>query len=819
MAKVGADPMDSVPSAGGQMATHQRRPQEQEEEEEQQQQRQHQQQQRRLKSDEAACVNARMQASIHEQRVPWLIGRERHIDLLVIRKLMTRLREQNGPPKNPRAPDETVPIQAFQRAFIRLFYILRDRGGFEARGYDKDQLGYIGWDGACALWQDRGCFDLELNTWERIFITFDEPTSSRGAMLISVASIAIVFVSCFFRVLSTMPETMVRTSNADEGEVNMGFWAMEVICLTLLIVEYLMRICTVWAIRKEVLSEEHLISRSCAYDNIELSSPGRNILQYIISPWHVIDVLSIVPGLVVLSVLSVSKYDGFVVGLRLLRLARVSRTLRDTQLLAPVIVMKRTVRKSLKVLYVLSFNLIAGVLVSGSLMFFCERGTWNEESGKQGRVVGKVYNQTTGQTEDVMGESPFQSIPPALWWALITTATVGGNSGFASTCMGQVVTMATMVWSLIIIALGVGMVGGSFVQVWNQHATEQKLEAQTLRRELADVSASIHRVEPEKVAKLMMVEIWHDDGNCDRPQHAAADNYLGEACFSLPILADEKVEWEKTLPLVADPRKLAIERKITGCVTVSFSWQPLAPAPVSTDLMQCMARADSRMEQADVSRMGRREILAGTLWFKVVSASKLGRVDWSKYGGSSSPYARVFCYPNSPPLMDAKLEPISWHTSTINDCIAPLWDEEQEVSFSWYSVPNAMQAARKARARVQKGDPIFSLDGILPEPAAIGHVAYGQEKLDEQYESGGNEGQLNAAAMQILKNLARSTDNIVEELSQVRGEVQSLRTKVDTLQAPDPSALSAVSAALGTGESGDTLDANLDSFPIRKRKH
>merc|ERR1712207_48532 len=104
--------------------------------------------------------------------------------------------------------------------------------------------------------------------------------------------------------------------------------------------------------------------------------------------------------------------------------------------------------------------------------------------------------------------SPFQSIPHAFWWALVTISTVGYGDMFPTTSSGYFVGSLTMVFSLVIMALPVGVIGGTFTKVWDDFEEEKQRQADALKREKSYMTLARQRINPAALTKVVLVEVW-----------------------------------------------------------------------------------------------------------------------------------------------------------------------------------------------------------------------------------------------------------------------------------------------------------------------
>merc|ERR1719253_1447124 len=100
--------------------------------------------------------------------------------------------------------------------------------------------------------------------------------------------------------------------------------------------------------------------------------------------------------------------------------------------------------------------------------------------------------------------------------------------------MGYAISSFLMVFSLVILALPVGVIGGTFSSVWTEFAKERKKEELALQRDTRLITSEIARLDPWSLSRMMMVEVWHDHPglSLQRPPPAY---FLGQATFALDL--------------------------------------------------------------------------------------------------------------------------------------------------------------------------------------------------------------------------------------------------------------------------------------------
>jgi len=677
--------------------------------------------------DEADKINFQMLCN--ERVADLFISDQQPIELLFFRRMFTRLRKQSEAigqmPVHQEGEEvdedseDGIPIQAFQRALGRLFYVLRDTEGFDARTYDQNGNGIVGWSEFVYAWKERKV-TVRYSLPERIFLVMDDPQCCIFAKIVSVSVLATISVSSMCFILSTVPDPVFQDDfqNGEAPKPRAWFAEVEFICLIIFLLEYILRLSCCWAVRQEVYDKDNLMELACGYEKIFLSEPVRVTLKFIFSPSNLIDLAAILPGVIswIVDMTSSSNEDqgnGLVV-LRLFRLTRIARAVRLGKYVEPVVVIGRTVKQSTKALYVLAFNLLIGIVIFGSLMYLCEQGTWNPTLRLYERTIDIVYDPILNSTVEVLdgdtGGTPFRSIPHAFWWALVTSTTVGYGDNYPTTSAGKTVAMVCMVWSLVILALPVGVIGGTFTQVWDEFAKQKVRDAENLRREMFYVANAMQKIEPSRVSKSMLLQVWNDDGSskseCDAVMPASPEDFMGEVKLDLTLPMDRSVI--KTQKLWLQPNLQRAKRKVHGSVTIQYEW-----TPHSTDQAASSARSNGSHQlphQVNEAGDAKTQVLAlrsssaseadkvqlkGTLRFAIVSASNLVNTDWSRKGGASSPYALVICYPNSP-AHDEMLRPVVWRAETAACTLHPKWNVSHTFDFLWLASKNAAAATLDA---------------------------------------------------------------------------------------------------------------------------
>lgn len=627
-----------------------------------------------LGSHELEEANKRILASSMRDRLPLFIPREQPVQLVFLRFIFKELHKQTQTQAMLECEEEVVPIKAFQRAFERLFFLVRDSRAFDVKEYDDNGDGLMSWSEFFRVYRERRIM-VRLSICERIFYTLEDSDSSVCANALSIFVLVVIVVSSFCFIFSTVSAFQVQSSPEEAPQPTPVLAAIDSVCLAIFVVEYLLRLLTCWNVRAELArkSQAQLLNVIVGYGPIFLPSPFVRVFRFVMAPANLVDLAAIFPG--VLGLMIDIEGGGFVV-LRLIRLTRLFRVFKSRAFTEPVIIIQRTLQASTSALYILVFNLLLGVVISGSLIYIVEgMGRWDIATQSYQRVNGREWNETAGKFEELLEATPFISIPDSFWWSLVTIMTVGYGDHYPTTGLGKVVTSATMIFSLVMLALPVGVVGGNFNQVWKDFDREKIVQERAITEERKFVSSQMQRLAPEKLSRMMLIEVWDDtcvlaDLQRVRP---SAIWFMGEAKCSLDLPVDQAVEKQMTLRLESNPD--VMERKVTGNIVVKYQWTP-AGLQTNNKFRQVGFEDETPMSE---------EEFKGTLQVTIVSADHLANLtlgNGTSRKSASSPYCVVFVYPNRP-SSDGVLQPIVWRTPTAPVTLSPVWEATDTFDYNW----------------------------------------------------------------------------------------------------------------------------------------
>jgi len=192
--------------------------------------------------------------------------------------------------------------------------------------------------------------------------------------------------------------------------------------------------------------------------------------KFVIAPLNIIDVLAVLPYYITLAA---GSFSGISV-LRVIRLVRIFRLFKVGRYAKSLRIMAKALKNSIEGLFLLVFFLVLGVILFASIEYYAELVgcTYDDDLERW------VYKPEWDETES---ETPFQSIPHTMWWAIVTMTTVGYGDTFPITPYGKVAAAITMLGGIIIIAFPVAIISDNFSYLYGIE-NEPVLAAREQRR-------------------------------------------------------------------------------------------------------------------------------------------------------------------------------------------------------------------------------------------------------------------------------------------------------------------------------------------------
>lgn len=630
-------------------------------------------------TDERSRIRAELHAAerrLEEQHTPFVVPEFQPIELYFFQQVFDRLRsrDKNGPSLSESPAQEIrmshrvtytnsanllrelrreVPLVTFQRAMVRLLRILGDDRQLDHRSVDTSANGFVGWYEFCSYWQ-KNQFQIRFSLAERVFLTLDDPGRSTVGKIASGLVFLFIFVSTLSFILSTLPGRQVPCPLDGEPGFDPAcvpkpqsyFNTIDMVCVFFFTIEYGTRAFLSGFTRSELLDRDFsaLLEWMVMDEVIHQPSYSQRLAAFVFHWANLIDLAAILPWYLSQGLPDTSGDENLFI--RVIRLMRVIRAFRLGRRLEAIIVIIRSLRKSWPPLKVLVLNLVLFVIVFGPLMYFAEQGTWNEEVQAYERVdsFGEVWY------------SPFVSIPDCFWWAIVTSTTVGyGDRHTPKTTSGKVVASLSMIWSLGVLALPIGVIGGNFCQVWQEYDSEQlRNDEDRLFQELV-LRKSLAWSDPLYYSRRLCIEVWHYSGLHGEDITVHSD-FMGEIDTMLEVSPTEQIRNRRVrLPLRSNLEKA--RRTITdGWLTFDYSWFP------------CEHLCEGI-------------VLQGRLEVTLVRADNLMRIDWG-CGSVADPYCVVLSHPHCP-TAEGDIDEVAMYSNVMVDTINPEWHQTLSIDMKW----------------------------------------------------------------------------------------------------------------------------------------
>ncbi|KAG0243533.1 hypothetical protein BGX31_010587 [Mortierella sp. GBA43] len=254
----------------------------------------------------------------------------------------------------------------------------------------------------------------------RLFLLLEDPSSSSTAFALNVwVSFAIVLSAVI---------TTIETIPAFRSTDSAIWFYFETIMVGLFTIEFIAR----------------LICHSDSFKQFK---------KFILSPLAIIDILSIAPYYIEMALAKdTTVFFRFTI-MRLFRLLRVFRTFKySSTIIMTIEVMIVAIKRSMDALSALFFFLITGTMLFSTLLYFAERGEWDEDR--------KVFVDANNNP------STFDSIPAAFWFVMVTITTTGYGDMVPTTFVGKLISFPAMMCGILLITLPSIIIGRNFTLVW-----------------------------------------------------------------------------------------------------------------------------------------------------------------------------------------------------------------------------------------------------------------------------------------------------------------------------------------------------------------
>eukprot|EP01062_Namystynia_karyoxenos_P024277 TRINITY_DN1944_c0_g1_i2.p1 TRINITY_DN1944_c0_g1~~TRINITY_DN1944_c0_g1_i2.p1 ORF type:complete len:713 (+),score=230.73 TRINITY_DN1944_c0_g1_i2:93-2231(+) len=319
---------------------------------------------------------------------------------------------------------------------------------------------------------------------------YENPCIRKASMSFTIMVQLTILISIVVMIVESLPELY----NSDAGHIRVdALFIIEALCIAIFTVEFLLR---------------------------TLSTPSCR--EYWTSTFTWIDLFAIAPFYLRVSGLQGgNSSSNSLVILRVLRLARMVRVLRVLKLgrnSEGIQLMALALQRSrLALTWALALVGMA-VILFASLMFYVEKEDadmhprWQEIPG--GHISRKWVRRNSSRFDDAGKAIDFQSIPDAMWWALVALCTVGYGDMVPVTPLGKAIGAVAMITGLLVLAYPVTIISTAFTEL--QSEFEQKRLANRRREKFKRRFQDMKKSRGEKRADT-------DASSTAPPGSAAAD--------------------------------------------------------------------------------------------------------------------------------------------------------------------------------------------------------------------------------------------------------------------------------------------------------
>ncbi|KAF9911159.1 hypothetical protein BX616_010663, partial [Lobosporangium transversale] len=254
----------------------------------------------------------------------------------------------------------------------------------------------------------------------KLFLLLEDPSSGSSAFALNVWVSFVIVLSTIITTIETIPSFRSTDSTI--------WFEFETVLVAFFTIEFIARI-------------------------IAHSDSIKQLKRFLLSPLAIIDILSIMPYYIELALTrDTTVFFRFTI-LRLFRLLRVFRTFKYSSTIVMTIeVMIVAIKRSMDALSALFFFLITGTMLFSTLLYFTERGEWDE--------ARQVFVDANNNP------STFDSIPAAFWYVMVTITTTGYGDMVPTTFLGKLISFPAMMCGVLLITLPSIIIGRNFTLVW-----------------------------------------------------------------------------------------------------------------------------------------------------------------------------------------------------------------------------------------------------------------------------------------------------------------------------------------------------------------
>lgn len=280
--------------------------------------------------------------------------------------------------------------------------------------------------------------------WQRQLYSWVEEGNNVVNSAVKIAVILLIIVATAGFVLETVPEYRRPAKRMSPNP----FSLLESICIIMFTVEIAAKIAC-----------QPLLEGSYVRAVLNWFKQGMNIIDLIaILPWY----LELILG----------GGAGALAVLRSVRLVRVFRIFKLGRYNTSAQLFKNALWRSAQPLSLLFYFMFIANILFASAMYYVEE-------------LGEDVNPGD---DDGLPAAPFDSIPRAMYWCMVTMTTVGYGDMYPITLFGRMLAVMTMLAGIVVIALPITLIGSNFV---DEYRRSQAAELRERKRKEANERAIV----------------------------------------------------------------------------------------------------------------------------------------------------------------------------------------------------------------------------------------------------------------------------------------------------------------------------------------
>ena len=335
-------------------------------------------------------------------------------------------------------------------------------------------------------------------TWQKQLYLWVEEGNNVVNKIVSYGVVILIIVATLGFVLETVPEWKRHVEDQNPNP----FKATESVCIVLFTVE---------------------ITAKIACQPMVEGSYLAGVLNWFKQAMNIVDLVAVLPWYLELIMGGGAGGLGVV---RAVRLVRVFRVFKLGRYNTSAQIFKTAMLRSAQPLSLLFYFMLIANILFASAIYYAEN----------------IDPDSNPSDEDNFGlpYAPFDSIPRAMYWCMVTMTTVGYGDMFPITLIGRIVAVMTMLAGIVVIALPITLIGSNFVEEYRKsqaNEAKEKKRKEANERALAEIriGATLKALMTTDAKGLKATE---DSGLSSNVMRKGGSNMLREASKRLLTLRD-----------------------------------------------------------------------------------------------------------------------------------------------------------------------------------------------------------------------------------------------------------------------------------------